>query len=171
MTEEIEEMKDIAGFEGEYAITRDGRVWSYKSKRFLKPLNNGIGYYRVDLYKDKKIKRCLIHRLVAEAFIPNPDNKPQVNHLDECKSNNCVDNLEWATAKENSNYGTRTERSNKNSSKPVYCVELDRTFDGAAQAGRELGLCSNNITSYCKGIRKTVGGYHWKYAETSVEEV
>ena len=163
----IEEMKDIVGYEGEYAITRDGNVWSYKSNKFLKPGLIRDGYHQVNLCKNGKKKHYLIHRLVAEAFIPNPDNLPQVNHKDEDKSNNCVDNLEWCSAKYNANYGTRTERI----SKPVYCEELNRVFDGARQAARELGLDNSNIIKCCKGKLKTVGGYHWRYAETSVEEV
>ena len=166
----IEELKDIKDYEGLYAITRDGRVWSYKSKKFLKP-RLVRGYHQVDLYKDKKVKSYLIHRLVAEAFIPNPENKQQVNHLDEDKSNNCVDNLEWCDAKYNTNYGTRNERAAKKLSIPIYCEELNKIFDGARQAARELGLDNSNIIKCCKGKYKTTGGYHFRYAETSVEEV
>ena len=166
----IAEMKDIVGYEGLYAITRDGRVWSYRNNKFLKPGLVG-GYHQVNLCKEEKKKRYYIHRLVAEAFIPNLDNLPQVNHKDECKSNNCVENLEWCDAKYNNNYGTHTERSVKKRSKPIYCEELDRTFNGMAQAARELGLNQGNISRCCKGIYKTTGGYHFRYAETSVEEV
>ena len=167
----IEELKDIVRYEGEYAITRDGRVWSYKSNKFLKPMLDKDGYHKVNLCKDKKMKTFRIHRLVAEAFIPNPKGLPQVNHKDENKSNNCVENLEWCDAKYNMNYGTRNERAAKKLSKPVYCEELDRVFDGSRQAARELGLHNSNIISCCKGKYKTSGGYHWKYAETSGEEV
>lgn len=168
----IEEMIDIKDYEGLYAVTRDGNVWSYKSKKFLKPDNNGSGgYYYVNLYKDGKGKNFRIHRLVAKAFIPNYDNLPEVNHKDEDKSNNCVENLEWISRIDNINYGTRTVRSAKNRSKSVYCEELDKIFDGAAQAARELGISQGNITNCCKGKYKTSGGYHWKYAETSVEEI
>ena len=166
-----EELKDIVGYEGEYAITRDGNVWSYKSNKFLKYSNNGKGYYQISLCKDGKGKNYLIHRLVAEAYIPNPEGLPQVNHKDENPQNNCVSNLEWCDAKYNANYGTRTERSNKKRSKPVYCIELDKTFYGARQAARELGLDNSSIIKCCKGRYKTHGGFHWKYAETSVEEV
>ena len=162
----IEEMKDIKDYKGEYAITRDGKVWSYKRKKFLKPRLVG-GYHQVVLCKDGKKKDLYIHRLVAEAYIPNPDNLPQVNHKDEDKSNNCVENLEWCDAKYNINYGTRTKKI----SKPVYCEELDRTFKSQVEAARELGLKQCNIVSCCKGRYKTTGGYHWRYAETSVEEV
>lgn len=166
----IEEMKDIVGYEGEYAITRDGRVWSYKRKKFLKP---GLvrGYYQVVLCKDGKRKRYYIHRLVAQTFIPNPDNLSQVNHKDENKQNNCVENLEWCDAKYNANYGTRNERVAKKQSIPVYCEELNRIFKSQVEAARELGLKQCNIVSCCKGRYKTTGGFHFRYAETSVEEI
>lgn len=102
-------MVDIKGFEGLYAITEDGQVWGYKRKKFLKLGNKG--HICVCLYdKEGKAHWPLVHRLVAEAYIPNPDNKPQVNHKDEDPTNNHVDNLEWVTAKENCNYGTRIQR-------------------------------------------------------------
>ena len=166
----IEEMKDVKYYEGEYAITRDGKVWSYKRKKFLKP-ELVRGYYYVNLCKNGKKKRFRIHRLVAEAYIPNPEGLPQVNHKDENPQNNCASNLEWCDAKYNANYGTRTERSNKKRSKPVYCIELDKTFYGARQAARELGLDNSSIIKCCKGRYKTHGGFHWMYAETSPKEV
>lgn len=103
-------MKDVKGYEGLYAITSCGKVWSYKSKRFIIPHPNKKGYLRIKLYKNNSYKTYSIHRLVAEAYIPNFENKSQVNHKDENKSNNCVGNLEWVTSKENANYGTRNER-------------------------------------------------------------
>ena len=166
-----EEMKDIKDYEGLYAITRDGRVFSYKSNKFLKPVLDKDCYHKVNLSKDKKMKTFRIHRLVAQTFIPNPLGLPQVNHKDEDKSNNCVENLEWCDAKYNMNYGTRIERMAKKLSKPVYCVELDRVFDGSRQAARELGLHNSSIISCCKGRYKTAGGYHWRYAEVAIEEV
>ena len=162
-----EELKNIKDYEGLYAITIDGNVWSYKRKKFLKHKSTKNGYRQVNLCKEGKKKTYYIHRLVAEVFIPNPDNLPQVNHKDEDKSNNCVSNLEWCDAKYNINYGTRIERI----SKPVYCVELNRTFNGAAQAARELGLNHSNVTGCCKGRLKTAGGFHFRYAETLVEQV
>ena len=102
-------MRDVVGFEGLYAVTSCGKVWSYRSKKFLKPYI-WRGYLKVDLYQNGKAKKCRINRLVAEAYIPNPEGKPQVNHLDENKANNNVNNLIWATVKENINYGTRTQR-------------------------------------------------------------
>ena len=86
-------MKDIRNYENMYAITDDGRVWSYKTNKFLTPWLNR-GYLQVSLYNNGIEKKFSIHRLVAEAYIPNPDNKPQVNHKDEDRTNNTVENLE-----------------------------------------------------------------------------
>ena len=165
----IEELKDIKDYEGEYAITRDGRVWSYKSNKFLK---HGLvkGYHRVCLCKEGKCKNFRVHRLVAQTFIPNPEGLPEVNHKDEDKSNNNVNNLEWCSYEYNNNYGTRTERAAKKQSIPVYCIELNKIFYGARQAARELGLDNSSIIKCCKGKAKTHKGYHFRYAETSVEE-
>ena len=104
--------KDIKGYEGIYQVSNFGRIKSSYTKRILKGGKNKAGYLLVGLYKQGVLSRKSIHRLVAEAFIPNPDNKPEVNHIDENKTNNMVSNLEWMTAKENINHGTRNERSN-----------------------------------------------------------
>ena len=117
--------KDIPGFEGLYAVTDDGRVWSYRRKIFLKPGLDRYGYQIVNLYKDKKGKTTLVHQLVAKVFVPNPENKPQCNHINEIKTDNRAENLEWVTAKENINHGTRNKRASDTAAKPVYCVELD----------------------------------------------
>lgn len=164
-------MKDIKGYEGEYAITSCGKVWSYKRKKFLKPEKCRNGYYLVALYNNNHRQRFLIHRLVAEAYIPNPENKPQVNHKDEDKSNNNVNNLEWMTAKENMNYGTVQKRRIEKAKIPIYCVELDRIFDSAKSASIELGLTASNITAVCKNKQNTTGGYHFKYFEENEDEL
>lgn len=111
--------KDIEGYEGLYQISNWGRVKSLNYNRtgkegILKPIPTNNGYMIIGLYKNRKPNQYSIHRLVAQAFIPNPDNLPQVNHKDEDKSNNCVWNLEWCTAEYNMNYGTRNERSSEN---------------------------------------------------------
>lgn len=96
------EVKDIAGYEGMYTIDIQGRIYSHKSKKYLslKP-DSILGYVHAGLCKDGKMKMYNVHRLVAKAFIPNPENLPIVHHKDDNKSNNCVDNLEWCTQKEN----------------------------------------------------------------------
>ena len=88
-------MRDIKGYEGIYAITSCGRVWSYSTKRFRKPYVNNGGYLCIDLWKNNKRYHKTIHRLVAEAYIPNPDNLPTVDHIDFDKTNNSVNNLRW----------------------------------------------------------------------------
>lgn len=94
-------MKDIKGYEGLYQIDKNGNVYSFYKKRFLKPAPTNWGYLTVELFKNKKGKTYKIHRLVAEAYIPNPDNKRCVNHIDCNKQNNNVENLEWCTYSEN----------------------------------------------------------------------
>ena len=111
----VEMWKDISGYEGLYQVSDRGRVRSliadeHYRARILKPSENGVGYLFVNLWKDKKGKAHRIHRLVAEHFIPNYDQFPQVNHKDENKRNNNVENLEWCTARYNSNYGTSVQR-------------------------------------------------------------
>ena len=147
-----EEMRDIPGFEGLYAITSRGRVWSHKSKMFMLPQTHKSGYLLVNLYEGKgKTKRCLIHRFVALAFIPNPDNLSDVNHKDENKTNNCVENLEWCSRAYNNSYGTRLQKLHK----PVYCEELDVVFDSAKAAAAAVNTDPSAITSCCRGRQKT----------------
>lgn len=110
-------MVDIVGYEGLYAITPCGKVWSYRRNRFMKFAYDGWGYYRAALTKEGKTTFKYIHRLVAEAYIPNPSNYPQVNHKDEDKSNNRLSNLEWCTMRYNANYGTKVKRMLKNRKK------------------------------------------------------
>ena len=110
----MEEWRDIKGYEGLYKISSYGRVYSYHKRDTLKlNYNNKNGYYSVKLSKSNICKKFLVHRLVAESFIPNPNNYPQVNHKDENKQNNYVDNLEWCTAKYNCNYGGHNEKLSK----------------------------------------------------------
>ena len=162
-------MKDVIGYEGLYAVTSCGKVYSYKSERFLKLQRDKGGYLYVVLYKDGKRKNYKIHRLVAEAYLLNPEGLPCVNHKDENKENNALLNLEWCNVAYNNSYGSRNERAgkaiSKALSKPVFCEELNRKFDGARIAARELGLDQSHITQCCKGKQKTTGGYHWRYAD------
>ena len=164
-------MKDILGYEGLYAITSCGKVWSYKSKKFLKPQKRKRkgGYLQVNLHKDGEQKTYTIHRLVQKAYLPNPSNLPQVNHKDENKENNALPNLEWCDQSYNSNYGSRNEKVGKAISKalsiPVFCEELNRTFESGTAAARELNLNQSNIIQCCKGKRKTCGDFHWRYQE------
>lgn len=159
-------MKDIKNYEGLYAVTEEGEVWSYKSQKYLKGSPNSKGYLRVNLYKDNVMKTCYVHRLVAEAFIPNPDNLPEINHISENKSDNRKENLEWCSKEYNLTYGTRIERAAKSKARAVYCVELDQVFESLKSAAEAFGVQnSSNICACCKGKKNTAYGYHWRYAK------
>lgn len=189
--------KDIKGFEGLYQISSAGRckvlTHSYINKRgwrttvnerILKPLQKKDGYIRYSLRKNSKSTSLYVHRLVAEAFIPNPCNLPCINHKDEVKSNNCIDNLEWCDYTYNNNYGTFKERLSiqrrgKNNpnfgktgvmspcSKPVYQYTKKGVFikrwDSVSDAERDLKI--RNIAGCARGDygRRSAGGYIWKY--------
>jgi WD40 repeat protein len=128
-----EEWKDIEGYEGLYMVSNFGRVVSIQgcNPRIMKLGTTHKGYQCVGLQKEKQHKTCVVHRLVAQAFIPNPDNLPQVNHKDECKTNNRVDNLEWCTDKYNHNYGTYIERQRNFHPRntPVLMFDLNGNFE------------------------------------------
>ena len=152
-------MKPIPNYEGLYAVTEDGKVWSHRRKRFLK--NTVQNYLSVSLFKNGQGKQFYVHRLVAMVYIPNPNNYPEVNHKDENKLNPHVSNLEWCDRKYNIQYGTRTERTRK----PVYCVELDKTFPSVIATSKELGLDLGGVYYCCRGMIETVKGYHLQYAK------
>lgn len=158
-------MKDIAGYEGIYAVTSFGRVWSYINNKFLKPCPDKKGYLCVDLYKDGKRKNIKIHRLVAEAYIPNPYNLPQVNHKDEVKTHNWVNNLEWCDAKYNVNYGTGHERSGISRSIKIKCVETGEEFESIIGCERKTGLSKGSLSEHLHGKRNSVGGLHFERIE------
>ena len=164
---------EIRGYEGLYWINRDGVI---KSKYKIKtPSINKDEYYIVGLSKNGKRKSFYVHRLLAETFIPNPDNLPQVNHKDENKLNNSLDNLEWCTQSYNFYYGTRGERSSKTQRltsplrKPILQYTLNgdfvKEYSSACEAARELDIHQSNICKCCKGIYRQSNGYIWKYKE------
>ena len=169
----------IEGYENLYEVSNLGRVRSLEHTvikkngvklkvpgKILKPGTNKNGYLKVVLSKNGIHRNYYLHRIVSTAFIPNYDKKPCVNHLDEDKTNNTADNLEWCTAKENTNYGTRNKRSSEKRSKPVLCVELNRIFPSLNEAARQLRLSVGNISYVLTGRSKTAGGYHFEYLET-----
>lgn len=169
-----EEWRDISGYEGIYQVSNLGRVKSLVNggqsrlngkERILKPGENKYGYLSVNLCKYGNRKMFKIHRLVAQAFLSNSENFPEVNHKDENPKNNHSSNLEWCDRKYNCNYGTRNERMRKTKSKKVICIETNFTYESVNEASRQTGFDKGNISKCCLGKSKTTGGYHWKYIE------
>lgn len=162
--------KPIPGFEGLYEVSNLGRIKSLKrnttSGGIMKTHVNK-GYEYSHLCKNGKHRNVKVHRAVAEAFIPNPDNKPDVNHKDENPLNNRADNLEWATKKENVNYGTRAERFSQKISKRIIQMDLDgnpiTVWPSSLAIEKTLGFRSSNIRSVCCGTAKTAYGFIWKH--------
>lgn len=173
----IELWKPISGFE-DYFISNLGRVMSTKRNKshIMKPYKDRDGYLQLCLLKDNKQKRFFVHRLVAEAFLPNPHNLPCVNHKSEIKTQNNVENLEWCSVKYNQNYGTRnkrlseTKRNNTYNTKKVLQYTLDGEFvkewPSAREVERQLGFFSSSISSCCTHYKNqsTAYGYIWEYA-------
>ena len=166
----------IKGYEGIYEVSDQGRVKSigYGKERTLKPGRNTQGYLQVKLCKNGEKKMYLVHRLVVQTFIPNPDNLPQVNHKDENKENNSVQNLEWCDRKYNVNYGTRIKKisekmTNGKLSKPVLQFTKDgvfvREWKSTHDVERNLGYFHNNISYCCTGRYKSAYGFIWKYKD------
>ncbi len=173
MGQNFEEWRDIAGYEGKYQVSSLGNVRAMNYHRegrcqVLKPAMDKYGYLKLLLCKNGKHKNHSVHRLVAEAFITNAEGLEQVNHKDECKTNNCVDNLEWCSCEYNHSYGTRTARQAAAQSKPVQQFSLDGTlvavWVSTHEAERVTGIYHSAICSCCNGERHTAGGYKWQYA-------
>ncbi len=179
----MEIWKDIKGYEGLYQVSNLGRVKSLERRvkhnkcgyitikqKILKNKIGKTGYFEVDLRREGTHKYCRVHRLVAEAFIKNPKNYEIVNHKDENKLNNNVENLEWCTAKYNMNYGTLRERTVAGISKRVAQInkktdEIINIFPSSREASKKTGISQGHISSCCAGKRKTAGGYKWRYAD------
>ena len=155
-----------------YGITDDGKVFSLYSKRRIFPFLNDTGYLRVDLKENGEKKIKFVHRLVAEAFIPNPNGFPVINHIDEIKTNNNMNNLEWCTVKYNNHYGANPNVNNIKKAqeackKRVVQMLLDGTvvkeYESLKEAAEKTGTQRPNISHCVAGKRKKAGGYRWAY--------
>ena len=177
-----EEWRDVVGYEGLYQVSSEGRVKSLErtdswgrtvKERILKPNVVGRGYLRVVLYAGGKTRMFYVHRLVCQSFHENPGNKPQVNHINEDKTDNRACNLEWCTRRENINHGSRNERVAKAQSKPVGQYTLDgdlvKAWQSTNEVERQTGFSCGNISEVANGKRKTAHGYRWKYIERKEE--
>ena len=183
--EEYEMWKDIKGYEGLYQVSNLGRVHSLDRfvprktgtvqkvhGRILKLPEDKDGYSQVSLWKRNKMKKAKAHRLVGEAFIPNPNNLPEINHKNEVKNDNRVSNLEWCTRKENINHGTRSEQVAKTKRKPVIGINLDTgkktTFKSMREASK-FGFHPSAIRKVCIGEQEAHKGYSWEFAKEGEE--
>ena len=157
----------MSGYEGRYDVSNKGNVRSVLFGKLLYKTMTANGYYGVMLYNENGRKFHKINRLVALAFIPNPDNLPQVNHKDEIKANNCVWNLEWCSLKYNCQYGTRNKRISVSLSKKVNQYTIDdilvKEWNSLAEIGRQTNYSKGNIGLCCQGLRKTAYGFKWGY--------
>lgn len=192
MAEEItnEIWKDIPGYENLYQISSMGKVKSlrrtvkYKNgaihivnEKILKPSKDREGYLRIFLCKEGINKNMLVHRLVCESFLKNPYNLPEVNHRNEIKTDNRLENLEYCDRKYNVNYGTGNERRakelskvkkgvyNTKKSKPVKCLENGKIYPSISEVHRQFGFSQGNICECCNKKRKSAYKLHWEWAE------
>lgn len=177
--------KDVVNYEGLYQVSNFGNVKSISrtvkrnpnktgnlplKSRLLSPVTRRNGYKRVSLSKNGETKSFYVHRLVAEAFISNPNNYQQVNHKDENKGNNCVGNLEWCTRDYNMKYGTIGIRISKSKSNMVFQYDLYgnliRSFQSVKQAHENTKISESSIYNCCLGYSKSAGGFIWSFCKT-----
>ena len=188
MQNQVEIWKDIVGYEGLYQVSNLGRVKSLKrialrtSKKGVKTnqlvkeaIKKAVPdkdcYEKVCIWKNGKSVNFFVHRLVAIAFIPNPENKPQVNHIDEDKKNNKHTNLEWTTSLENIRHGTGVERSRLSKSKPVLQFTIDGVFlkeYKSVSDTKNYGFCFQGVHSCCVEKVKHYKGFIWKFKKDIV---
>ena len=168
MTKEV--WKDIEGYEGVYQVSNKRRVKSLSyhhsgKEGILKQCKSKDGYLKVCLFKNGKQTTFSVHRIVASAFINNYNNYPEINHKDEDKTNNCVENLEWCDRKYNVNYGSAIEKmvQTRKLRKKILCIETNQIFNSCRDAGKSVNVDHGNISKCANGIYETSAGYHWKY--------
>ena len=176
----MEEWRDIIGYEGIYQASNRGRIkrvehWKNQTikqspeKYTRRPLTekimkqNGDPYLRVCLSKNKESKTMSVHRLIAQSFIPNPNNYPEINHIDCDPKNNRVENLEWCDRKHNINHADRTAKAARSCEKKIICKETGIIYESITKAARATGLQKSKISNVCHGKRNTTGGMHWQF--------
>ena len=153
-------MKDIPGYEGLYAATSCGKIWSYRTKKFLSTQGLTNGYPTVSLCKDGGRKTWRVHKLIARTYLENPEGKPEVNHKDGNRTNNCINNLEWVTCKENlaqADFAGKPKCFSK-----VRCIETGIIYNSCAAAARDIGIHRYGINLVLLGKQRSAGGYHWE---------
>lgn len=156
--------RPVKGFEEQYLVSDDGRIYSLVKKRLrATPLHKG--YPIVMLYKNDGHRGYTkqVHRIVAEAFIPNPDGKRTVNHINGDRSDNRVENLEWASYREQIEHRFNILKSTKTSNRPVLCLDTGETFASISEAAQKKKSSRSRIWDVCNGNKKHAGGFRWKY--------
>ena len=159
----MEIWKDIPEYEGKYQASSFGRIRSIASSKIMSSNRSDSDYIVVNLYKNKKRKTFLVHRLIAKTFIPNPNNLPIVNHKNENKQDNRVCNLEWCSTSYNSSYGSRKKKQAEKLGKRVMCVETGKVYMSIGLAGKSVNKPYQDISRACKSEKRTCAGYHWKF--------
>ena len=167
----MEEWRPVVGYEGLYEVSNTGQIRSSRTARILKQLVLPNKYLQVSLYKDKKRKQTLVHRLVAAAFIENGDDLPMVNHKDENKQNNNASNLEWCDCRYNCNYGEISPVTKMLMAKKKAVAQysmggsLIAKYESTQEAARVTGCNQSSISCCCNGNKgyKSTGGYIWRY--------
>ena len=171
--------KNIPGYDGIYQVSDQGDIrsidrmvlmrmkgvqcQSFRPGHTIVPTKTKCGYHSVVLYRDGKGVHHLVHRLVATAFVPNPQGKLQVNHKDENKRNNVASNLEWCTPQENSSYGTRPTRLQTRVAMFDSAGSKVKEFESVSEAAKAIGCNYTSIVHCCRGQQKTAKGYVWQY--------
>lgn len=167
----MEQWKPIKGYEELYEISSYGNICIKTKKKLLKLNKNSRGYIVITFTKNKIQKSYSVHRLVAEAFIPNPENKPQVNHINGDKTDNRVENLEWCTGSENMQHCYKNNLQKKRF-KRVNQYTLDNCFvkqwDSLTQIEKELHIKHSKVSMVCNCKRKKAGNFIWRYADEKI---
>lgn len=155
--------RDIAGYEGLYQVSDDGKIRNAKRRRFLRPNIKKTGYAQVTLCKEGVCAYYSVHRIVASAFLANPCGLPQVNHKNGVKTDNRVANLEWCDAAENQRHRRQVLGQMGENQKAVICLDTGEIWGAVYLASQALGVHRTAISMVCHGRRKTAGGLHFKF--------
>lgn len=160
-----ETWRDVPGYEGLYQVSDQGRVKNARSGHIRKPREKWDGYLQVNLSRNNRAQSMAVHRLVALAFLPNPESKPQINHINGKKTDNRAENLEWCTGSENQRHRFDVLKKRAGNKKPIVCTDTGRIYPSAKAAAEELGVQRSAISCCCNGSRSHTKNYHFKFLE------